>query len=490
MSQAQKLVILCDGTWCGREAGTESNIALLAQAFGIQRPGDREEFQDQEGKVKARYFKGIGLGRSFLYYLFDGATGSTVRDECVEVYKFIAQNYHSKQQIWMFGLSRGAFTVRCVAGMINNCGIVNTDAHGAGSQDIFEEVYDIYRSPHDEDHPKSEKMAEFRAKFAHPAPEQPPVKFMGLFDTVGSLGIPRLNPGVTEGGEWPEFHDQVVSSVVEKVYHAMSLHDRLWIFQPCRASRDRKYIARDSSTIEECWFPGCHYDLGRQQFEFLREGRLNSLERLISKFLGPWTNSVVPNPSIADLALRWMLQNIIRECGDDASIISKDNRVNTIRASRWSFTEDQFKIGSVGSGDVYGDVISYLPGARTILGRLFRWVVMVIPGVQSLLKILLATRDRRVACNNLEGTTPSTWKSKHPGDDQAVALGEQMIHTVVFNYKRSRLQDPQAPENSKVSEDFRGKYPSKTYEMHDRYCCAQHSSTNPDPNATYYPYMG
>lgn len=69
---------------------------------------------------------------------------------------------------------------------------------------------------------------------------------MGLFDTVDSLGIPRLNTGV--GFDWPEFYDQKISSEVEKVYHAISLHDRLWMFEPCLALRDPETAAENPAS--------------------------------------------------------------------------------------------------------------------------------------------------------------------------------------------------------------------------------------------------
>ncbi|KAM0723324.1 hypothetical protein Q7P37_001526 [Cladosporium fusiforme] len=472
MARSKKLVVLCDGTWCGRETGTETNIWLLGRAFGIELNQGREDSDNTE--IKARYFTGCGLGRSFLYYLFDGATGSDLREECVKVYQYIIDQY-DKQEIWMFGLSRGAFTVRCVAGMIKNCGIVNRKSvQGRPTLEISEEVYDIYRSPHEEDHPKSEKMARFRERFANSEHEQPlhPVKFMGLFDTVGSLGIPRLNPGVTEGGEWPEFHDQKVSSVVEKVYHAVSLHDRLWIFQPCRASRDPKHIVNKNLVIKEIWLPGCHYDLGRQQFELLRESRLNSIERHIANMLRPWTTSVVPNPALANLALNWMLRNIIDESKDE-TLVSHDAAVNAIQGQpSWPLTKDMFD-KFLGSGDVYSDLSLYLPGARGIIGRLFRWIAALIPGVQSLSKVVLATRDRRVSCSNHKPDRAP--EAEYLSDDGALALGGLMIQTEVFNYKRFRPGGPEAAENLEESKLFRSKYPSRTQEMHARYCTADHA---------------
>ncbi|KAF9346269.1 hypothetical protein BGX26_002248 [Mortierella sp. AD094] len=286
-----KLIVLCDGTWCGAEAGTQTNIYLLAKMImNNLDPYEASPYQDATRGIKACYFPGVGLGRTFLECLFNAATGSDIGRDCLDVYKYIVQHFDKDHEIWMFGLSRGAYTVRCVAGMINNCGILkrrtnnntvlttnnNTDLIPV-ENDLCDEVYKIYRSPDPKDRPKADRILKFKKKASYDV--KTPVKFMGLFDTVGSLGIPKLDAGV--GLDYPGFYDQKVSSVVGKVYHALSIHDRLWCFEPCHASRSKR---NSKLEIYECWFPGCHYDLGRQKFRFLRENELQTLIERISGF--------------------------------------------------------------------------------------------------------------------------------------------------------------------------------------------------------------
>ncbi|KAG0043725.1 hypothetical protein BGZ89_006337, partial [Linnemannia elongata] len=216
-----KLVVLCDGTWCGSETGTRTNIYHLANMIGIpmnnEDVDDIRELEDDTRGIKACYFPGCGLGGTFLEYLFNGATGNDIGEDCIKVYKYIVQHFTPHHEIWMFGLSRGAYTVRCVAGMINNCGILRKRTTSDGSFDdrtirLCNEVYKIYRSPDPKDHPKDERILTFKNRVSHHVPT--PVKFMGLLDTVGSLGIPKLDAGI--GLTFPEFYDQKVSSVVEK----------------------------------------------------------------------------------------------------------------------------------------------------------------------------------------------------------------------------------------------------------------------------------
>ncbi|KAG0055523.1 hypothetical protein BGZ83_008267 [Gryganskiella cystojenkinii] len=170
-------------------------------------PGIAKPVPHPDKAIAACYFPGSGLGGSFFEYLFDGATASDIDKDCIRVYRYIVQHYTPCHEVWMFGLSRGAYTVRCVAGMINNCGILRQNDEG-----LVNKVYEIYRSRDEADHPGSQKSREFRTQHSHSVAT--PIKFMGLFDTVGALGIPFLEPG--KGLAYREFYDTKVSCAVEK----------------------------------------------------------------------------------------------------------------------------------------------------------------------------------------------------------------------------------------------------------------------------------
>lgn len=163
--------------------------------IGIDVPHGRFETEDKTRNFKGRYFQGIGLGSTFLGYLFNGSTGNDISSVCVEVYQWIAENFTKGSEIWMFGLSRGAYTVRCVSGMINNCGIIKHP-----NRTLSNEVYAIYSSPYDEDKPKSKQSTTFRQNASWD--DAVPIKFMGLFDTVGSIGIPTIDQGRVSRCRW------------------------------------------------------------------------------------------------------------------------------------------------------------------------------------------------------------------------------------------------------------------------------------------------
>ncbi|KAK3311578.1 uncharacterized protein B0T15DRAFT_549225 [Chaetomium strumarium] len=164
---------------------------------------------------------------------------------------------------------------------------------------------------------------------------------MGLFDTVGSLRIP-------EGIAWLEtFYNKKVSSIVNNIYHAISIHDRLCAFAHTPAHRDPRHGTR-FPTYEK-WLPGAHYDLARQKFRFFRYDNLRS--RVLNYFAG----TVEPNDVLSDLALRWMLESIRDK--DPGRMVIRDIDQHIYDVNDRLRQQGQ----NVGSGDVYEDLFRYLP---------------------------------------------------------------------------------------------------------------------------------
>lgn len=304
----------------------------------------------------------------------------------------------------MFGLSRGAYLVRSIAGMINNCGIVKQVRNPDGSINradtdlLCHQVYRMYRSDNPVNAPHTSQSQLFRRNASWPligdeesgAPQRlPPVKFLGLFDTVGSLGIPDFVGGV--GLDWPEFHDLNVSSVVELVYHAMSLHDRFYIFPPCLAKRSKHSSKPENFGITQKWFPGVHYDLGRQRFRFLRPFGGGFVERLLARV--NWVSrEIEPNQVLSDLVLKWMLEAI--GANDPLGQVIPVERVSEEieAASRRMVATDR----QTGNGDVYQNALAYAPFGSVILGALTtilgtRWQT------NQVYQLFFALRDRVVA---------------------------------------------------------------------------------------------
>ncbi|CAK7210065.1 hypothetical protein SCUCBS95973_000666 [Sporothrix curviconia] len=393
----QRIVVLSDGTWCGRETGTQTNIYRLARLMGIpiEQPNSQDEYTLNTPTLHARYRHGVGLNSTFLDYLFNGITAQDIATECVSAYRFIVDHYAENSEIWLFGLSRGAYTVRCVAGMINNCGILRKCDTDADTDLLCREVYRRYRSRYDVHCPDSEQSIAFRKRKSWPligdeADGEPrrraPVRFMGLLDTVGSLGIPDFQWGI--GLEWAAFYDNQVSSVVDQVGHFVSLHDRIFCFQPCLASRKDPALPG----IHEEWLPGVHYDLGRQRFRFFRTGA-SWPERVLANWTYA-TKAVEPNSVLADLALLKMLQ-CIQQHDDTGAIIPAEDLTTEIQNLQQAMAALH---PDVGNGDVYGDVLAYGPFG-SIVWAIFKRVYSYAP---SLSQTLLALRDRLIPTDNAQ----------------------------------------------------------------------------------------
>ncbi|KDN62628.1 hypothetical protein CSUB01_10172 [Colletotrichum sublineola] len=367
--QKNPLILLSDGSWTGRERGTGSNVYQLANMIwgGAGLPTD-DEFAHLHPSGKAYYVNSVPVGSTFVDHIVNALDVQGIENQCVDAYEYLVHGYTPQEkEIWMFGLSKGAYLVRSVAGMINNCGIVkpvyrsNGDVDEERTHQLCQEVYRIYRCPSEPNAPKSETSRDFRRKHSWALigdgdVVDPPVRFMGIFDTVGKGGIPEFAGSLSI--DWPKFYDQHVSSVVSEVYHAVSLHERLYAFQPCLISRDTEY--GPSYGITERWFPGTHHDIGRQHFKISRGILPQTLESVLPAWA--WTSKAIkPNEVLSDLVLKWML-----ECLDahDPSgfVIPKGHIYHELDRLKNSILRGQ----NTGDGDVSHDILKFVPLGRYI----------------------------------------------------------------------------------------------------------------------------
>mmetsp|Transcript_15319 Transcript_15319/g.46279 ORF Transcript_15319/g.46279 Transcript_15319/m.46279 type:complete len:475 (-) Transcript_15319:963-2387(-) len=336
---AKKIALFCDGTWCGEATGTHTNMKFLAEctAGATLRSGVPHTRSGDD--VSVCYFDGVGLSGDFWEYLTNAAIATDLADRCTEVYRTIVDQFEKGSEVWLFGFSRGAFTVRSVAGMINNWGIIDASKVKEGHGDVVsskvlghlcDTVYSQYRSRDPAYAPNGTFAKRFIEAYGHDLIGRPPVRFMGLIETVGALGVPRVDSGV---GLRYEFYDQMVSTSVENVFQALATHDRMGPFEPCFVRRNDKSVAtkRGKSMhlrTEEAWFPGAHYDVGRQRFVFPRATG-STPERTLH-----WLNdsfnlmgiNVRPTEKYSNLVLEWLMLKMTEV---DSEILPEANLVET-----------------------------------------------------------------------------------------------------------------------------------------------------------------
>ncbi|KAF9873394.1 hypothetical protein CkaCkLH20_09207 [Colletotrichum karsti] len=445
--QKNPLIVLSDGSWSGRDAGSKSNLYLLANLIwggkGLPRDDDRAHLHPT-GKV--HYTNSVPVGSTFMDQVFHGLNVQDIEQQCIDTYEFLVYGFTPLEtEIWMFGVSRGAFIIRSVAGMINNCGIIKPSYQANGEVDedkthqMCQEVYRIYRDPSDINAPKSEQSRQFRWMYSWPLIGDgevidSPVRFMGLFDTVGERGIPEFASGM--GVDWPKLYDQHVSSVVSDVYHAVSLHDRLYAFQPCMISRDTEY--GPSYGITERWFPGTHYDVSRQRFKLVRDVLPQRLQALLPAWT--WTSQTLkPNEVLSDLVLKWMLE-CVGEHDPSGFVIPKGHLYRELDRLKYNILSAR----KTGDGDVYDSIVRFVPFGRYLdlaLSTVFgKWQESQI------YQLLFACRPRQIPENNA-----SVYNYRNPDPD----LDGRIIQ------KLAGLPGSSADPKREVA----SRYPSTTYDQ-------------------------
>ncbi len=244
----KRIVVCADGTWSKPEQEDQgkpssTNVVKIVTAI---RP------QDANGMTQVVYYhKGVGERGGLWDHLTGGAFGAGISRNIEDIYLFLISNYVPGDELFLFGFSRGAYTARSVAGFIRNSGILKPEYIG-----MYQDAYELYRDRSDASHPRSERATNFRNQYAWPDFN---IRFIGVWDTVGALGIP-----VTPLRFWTkkryEFHDVELSSHVDYAYQALAVDERRKPFLP--AVWTRQPGAVQTQVLEQAWFPGTHCDVG------------------------------------------------------------------------------------------------------------------------------------------------------------------------------------------------------------------------------------
>src|SRR6478672_5495346 len=243
---AKKLIIGADGTW-NDEDRARTNVAKLHRALKTWHVEGVDQW--------VCYVSGVGttIGEA----IRGGAFGYGLTRNILQGYYFLVDNYEPGAQLYFFGFSRGAYTVRSLAGFIRNSGLVRKE-----DRDRVDEALKLYRSRSDKKRPTSAKAEAFRKAHSY----EPDIEFIGVWDTVGSLGIPGRALRLLSlflriiGRDW-RFHDPQLSSKVKHAYHALSIHERRSTFVPTLWEQQEKEETKNQ-VLEQVWFPGVHCDVG------------------------------------------------------------------------------------------------------------------------------------------------------------------------------------------------------------------------------------
>jgi uncharacterized protein (DUF2235 family) len=190
------------------------------------------------------YDDGVGANGDPISRLLGGAFGTGLWKKIKQGYTKISHVYEQGDEIFIFGFSRGAFTARSLAGMIAACGLPTKNF----TDDLVETAFDAYRD-------KSNRQEKLK-KLANCDMFSGDIEMVGVWDTVGSLGIPSAIGAID-----PLFYGFLDTSLNPKIkhgYHALAMDERraqfpptLWTGQPATGQ-----------VLEQVWFTGAHSDVG------------------------------------------------------------------------------------------------------------------------------------------------------------------------------------------------------------------------------------
>lgn len=232
----KRIAIFADGTWNSPEKGLATNVLRLARSVRPVHAGSEQV---------AFYDWGVGTDRQ---KLAGGITGAGIDKNIMDCYRFVVHNYAPGDQLFFFGFSRGAYTARSLAGFIRNCGVLRRE-----HEDLTPEAYKHYRKRTPASSPDAPDSVNFRASYA--VADITPIEFVGVWDTVGALGIPVPFWG-TLGKKEILFHDTAPSKIVQHARHAVSLDENREDFLPTLWSE------KPGLDLLQVWFAGVHSDVG------------------------------------------------------------------------------------------------------------------------------------------------------------------------------------------------------------------------------------
>lgn len=265
------LVVCCDGTWNTPEqeqggVPTPTNVVRLHHAL-----------TKDENQLRY-YHPGVGTDPGLIDRLRGGGLGVGLDSNIKSAYSWLATTYQPGDAICLFGFSRGAYTVRSLAGMLSTCGLASAlaDSTSAERWAEIDRLYDeVYRPA--------------RGRAGGPAPYPVVrIRFLGVWDTVGSLGIPD-SLGMLNLFDVParhKFHDTRLNRLIDHARHAVALDETRGPFTPTLWTGE-EIEADGHPSVQQMWFPGDHCDVGGGH----------------------------PQSGLSDSALRWMIDEAIKCAG-------------------------------------------------------------------------------------------------------------------------------------------------------------------------------
>jgi hypothetical protein len=302
----KRLVLLFDGTWNTEDGATHSNIVrlreILADSLSAgEMPGTKAISGPVVGGVEHIVFYDPGVGTGLFHdRLLGGTLGVGITTNIRQGYRFLSRWYVPGDEVYVFGFSRGAYTARSLVGYVAAAGLLQA-AYCDWERE--NEAWSFYRTP-----PKDRLPGALAAlaPYVH-ASSQMRIRCLGVFDTVGALGVPLGIAGRLNAQSY-QFHDVVLGSITDINLHAIAIDEHRRPFEAAPWTKPKFQRYRDSGRVEQVWFPGAHADVG-----------------------GGYARADGPDSTaLEDVALDWMIRRV------NARTDLKLSWRQDIRDRRWS----------------------------------------------------------------------------------------------------------------------------------------------------------
>ncbi|KAK0446409.1 uncharacterized protein EV420DRAFT_1276582, partial [Desarmillaria tabescens] len=258
----KRLIVCCDGTW--QDGVLTQDRLLYTNTLRLARTITNEDTRsDPPIQQIVFYQSGIGSEGNLYDEYVDATTGGSLADKVEEAYGFIALNYFPGDEIFLFGFSRGAYTARMVAMFIGAIGLLDRR-----DMDNFARIFIAYQRLAKSDNETGSRRLLRDELYAFTKPDAHglqrantpfSIKCVGVFETVGSLGLPdELTLNLKKAKEIFGFPDKVLGGHIKRAYHALALNETRRDFDCAKYERAPEGLSKGQILKQV----GCHSDIG------------------------------------------------------------------------------------------------------------------------------------------------------------------------------------------------------------------------------------
>jgi uncharacterized protein (DUF2235 family) len=254
----KRIILLSDGTGNSASKVWKSNVWRVFESLDL-RGSEQVAFYDD----------GVGTSSFKPLAILGGVFGWGLKRNVLDIYKFLCLNYEEGDQIFAFGFSRGAFTIRVLIGLVLSQKLVP----GATDAEVYRNAKLAYRAYRRENFHTILRIETFfrwirdivlyvfGARYdTDKNTEVKEIQFLGLWDTVAAYGLPvdEMARGVSQW-IWPlELPNRRFDTRIKRACHALSLDDERTTFHP--VLWNEKGVSPD--VLTQVWFAGVHANVG------------------------------------------------------------------------------------------------------------------------------------------------------------------------------------------------------------------------------------